>query len=249
MNILSDQLLIQKSDGVICVSNALKKYYFESFHLKRDSTDYLVIPGAASANLFYVDEDLRGKTRESLRFLNDEIVIVYSGALNQKWEIPDDVFAFLLRLKTSNEKYRFLILTPDQKLAHDFALKYGLENVTTILNASFQDVNRYLNASDIALLLREDTPMNNVASPTKFAEYLLCGLPTIISKGVYDFADIVHSTGFGIVLDDYQHVGDKELTEIPKLRSLDRADVANWASKNLSKENFVEQYISFFDKI
>jgi glycosyltransferase involved in cell wall biosynthesis len=124
-----------------------------------------------------------------------------------------------------------------------------MDYYTTIINSPFAEVNRFLNASDIALLLREDIPMNNVASPTKFAEYLMSGLPTIISKGVYDFAETIYTTNFGIVIEDYQHIEDQEFNMIYNLKDLNRENIALWAKMNLSKEKFISQYVKFFYEI
>ena len=251
LNYFSEKLLTIKSDGIICVSNALSEYYATKFNIgkERKRNRFLVIPGAASVNLFYLNKKLRENTRRELKYGPTDLVIVYSGALIQKWEIPDDVFSFVKKLKTKQKNIVFLVITPDVELAKDYSAKYEMKEFTTILNSSFDEVNKFLNASDIAILIREDTLMNNVASPTKFAEYLMCGLPTIISKGVYDFADTIHTTNYGIVLEDYQHINDQEFNRIYNLKDLNRESIALWAKANLSKEKFVSQYTKFFDEI
>jgi len=249
LNYFSEKLLTKKSDGIICVSNALSKYYVTKFHIGKERNRFLVIPGAASVNLFYFDNNLRDNTRRELNYSATDLVIVYSGALIQKWEIPDDVFSFVKKLKKKQENIVFLVITPDVELAKEYATKYEMKEFTTILNSPFHEVNKFLNASDIAILIREDTIMNNVASPTKFAEYLKCGLPTIISKGVYDFADTIHTTNYGIVLEDYRHIKDQEFNMIYNMKDLNRESIALWAKENLSKEKFVSQYIKFFDEI
>ena len=249
LNFFSEKLLVKNSDGVICVSNALRDYYFSKFQIEKKRQKYLIVPGAASTNLFYFDEKLRKETREKLKYRTSDLVIVYSGALIQKWEIPEDVFSFVKNLKARNEYIFFLIITPDVEFAKKYSHNYNMDEYTIILNSQFDEVNRYLNAADIALLLREDILMNNVASPTKFAEYLLSGLPTIISKGVYDFADTIHNTNYGLVLENYQQVENQEFYKIFNLVNLKRDDIASWAKENLSKEKFINEYINFFDKI
>lgn len=249
LNYLSEKLLIKRSDGIICVSHALKDYYITKFRIGGEKIKYLVIPGAASANLFYFDNNLKDITRRELNYGPKDLVIVYSGALIQKWEIPDDVFSFVKNLKARNENIVFLIITPDVEFAKKYSVNYKMDYYTTIINSPFAEVNRFLNASDIALLLREDIPMNNVASPTKFAEYLMSGLPTIISKGVYDFAETIYTTNFGIVIEDYQHIEDQEFNMIYNLKDLNRENIALWAKMNLSKEKFISQYVKFFYEI
>jgi glycosyltransferase involved in cell wall biosynthesis len=49
----------------------------------------------------------------------------------------------------------------------------------------------------VGLLLREDTLTNRVASPVKFAEYLRCGLPVILTPYIGDFYGLVRSEDVG----------------------------------------------------
>ena len=54
--------------------------------------------------------------------------------------------------------------------------------------------------ADVAMLIRKDKTVNRVASPTKFGEYLLCGLPVIISPNVGESSSIIEEHRLGIVL-------------------------------------------------
>jgi hypothetical protein len=45
-----------------------------------------------------------------------------------------------------------------------------------------------LNASDVGLLLLRQSPNIETSSPVKFAEYLNCGLPVLITSGVGDYS-------------------------------------------------------------
>jgi glycosyltransferase involved in cell wall biosynthesis len=60
-------------------------------------------------------------------------------------------------------------------------------------------VPEYLAAGDLGLLLRDPHPVNRVASPVKFAEYLAAGLPVLVSPGVGDAAAIVERERVGFV--------------------------------------------------
>ena len=75
-----------------------------------------------------------------------------------------------------------------------------------------------LSAADFGLLLRENNIVNNVASPTKFAEYLMAGLPVIISNGIGDFSYFVRFKNVGICIDSHIDKGiellDKKFLKI-----------------------------------
>lgn len=57
-------------------------------------------------------------------------------------------------------------------------------------------------AADLAVLIREDHPLNEVACPTKFAEYVMCGLPVLITEGLGDLSELVQRKKLGIVMKD-----------------------------------------------
>lgn len=239
----SEKMLVKKANKVICVSHALKNYYMKKFALK-DGESFFVTPGAADGHMFQYNNELRVSARNQLNFKENDIVIVYSGALIMKWEIPEVLFNYLSTLSKMNDNFKFLIITPDADIANHHIEVNGLELKSVVKCVTFDKVNELLNASDIGLLLRDDILMNNVSSPTKFSEYLLTGLPVIISLGVYDFAKIVKDTGFGIVVKNNTQVNKSDLKKIMDLRELNRMEVSNWGINNLSKERFIKDYIA-----
>lgn len=67
----------------------------------------------------------------------------------------------------------------------------------TLRSAPHEQVASFLMAADVALLLRENTLTNRVASPVKFAEYLRCGVPVIMTHYVGDLAEVAVREGVG----------------------------------------------------
>ena len=237
----SERLMIYNSSKIIFVSESLKDYYKKRYSKLNDS-NLIVFPGAADSELFSFNSELRIKTRNELGFNDNETVYVYSGRLEMKWEIPDKIIEFFNYIyKNKNKNCKLLLITPDVQLANSI-INSDLKNRVLIKSCGLEDVNRYLNASDIALLLREDIPMNNVASPTKFAEYLMAGLPVIISHGVHDFADIINNTHFGVVVNNLHYTTDSEYSEIEKSLLINKKEISTWGDSHLSKKVFINNY-------
>ncbi len=244
---ISEKLVITKSDKVICVSNALKKYYLKKYGLSEEK--FVVFPGAADANLFYNDEILRNQTRKELDLNSDDILVVYSGRLDMKWEIPDKIISFFKNLRTKDTRFRLLLVTPDVDLANKLINKQKLDDKIFVKKVELNDVNKYLNAADVGLLLREDIPMNNVASPTKFAEYLMVGLPVIISQGVYDFANDINNTKYGVVVSGLDEISQTEYEKVLNSLMINRSEIAGWGFEQLSKESFIKKYINVLNEV
>jgi hypothetical protein len=137
-----------------------------------------VLPCLANENDFFFDEGLRQRMRAELGFGNDDPVYVYSGSLAgyQCFEEMVSTFATALRERPNAH---LIVLTPYVDAAREKIVGLPADRVVCIAVAN-AEVNDYLNAADFGFLLRDDTPVNRVAFPTKFAEYALAGLHVIM---------------------------------------------------------------------
>ncbi|HMZ48095.1 MAG TPA: hypothetical protein PLP28_03885, partial [Flavobacteriales bacterium] len=61
-------------------------------------------------------------------------------------------------------------------------------------------VSAALAQCDLGIMVRERTITNQVASPTKFAEYLASGLRIITNAGLGDFSELVAREDLGLVV-------------------------------------------------
>ena len=96
--------------------------------------------------------------------------------------------------------------------------------------------------------MRADDPVNRVASPTKFAEYALCGLPVAISSGIGDYSERVVNESAGFLVDDDDLPGSVERA-IEFLQDWSEQDRVNWGSRaaeTLSKESHLDQLVRIY---
>lgn len=243
----NEKLIMKRSNKVICVSKALKSYFLNKFKLNEEK--FSVFPGAADSELFFYNEGLRNDVRKELDLDSSDILIVYSGRLEMIWEIPDEIFDFFRNLLTKDHRFKLLLITPDVDLANEMIGDYKFENVTYVKKVELPEVNRYLNAADVGLLLREDIPMNNVASPTKFAEYLMAGLPVLISSSIHDFAIDIHKTGYGVVVSSLNEISQEGFEQLLNSLNIDKKEIAIWGKHNLSKGAFIDKYVKILKEI
>ena len=232
------------ADRILCVSSKLKEY-----HLQKDKTlsenKLIIIPGCADKNKFYFDNKLRNTIRKELR-IEDEIVFLYSGALDKEWQIPDFVFSAFSLLCNIHENSFFILLTPNLKIVSEFAKKYNINEKRIFAKfASFNEINSFLNAADAGILFREDAVTNNVASPTKYAEYLLAGLPVIISEKIGDFSEFTNENNLGIVTKNDLNELRGKLGETNFLK-YDRALISEIGKKNYSKQSYLAKLIEVY---
>ncbi len=147
-----------------------------------DTRPLEVIPCCASEQTFFFSSSLRLKGRERMGIAPDQLVVAFVGSINyyQCFHEAVDLFHGVVG---HNARAVFLVITPDQEEARNALLTLSNENYR-LYSAEINQVNEYLNAADFAVFLRERNAVNDVASPVKFAEYCLAGLPVIMTDAV-----------------------------------------------------------------
>jgi hypothetical protein len=185
------------ADLVTCVSQVLAERLQERYGL--DPARTLVLPCTADEQRFRPNPAARAARRAELGLGPDEPLLLYSGSLVKRWDVPERIAAFLAGALALRPRLRVLLLSPDAAAAATLAasLPAGRVQHRSIPHARMQD---WLPAGDALLLLRERHPLNEAASPTKAAEALLCGLPLLISAGVGDYSAWVEGAGLGFSL-------------------------------------------------
>jgi hypothetical protein len=107
-----------------------------------------------------------------------------------------DLFATLHQ--SLPQAHLLLLSNGDQDVIRREVSSRGIgEESYTLISVPHGEVPNYLVAADSALLLRDDSIINRVASPVKFAEYLLSGLPVVLTDGIGDVSTLVGHTGVG----------------------------------------------------
>lgn len=198
-----------------------------------------VIPTPVSDRLFFVSDNLRQITRSQLGFIPGHRVLLYSGAMTgyQGFEAYVKMFNALYKYDST---LRFLVATPDLDRASGFLGDLPYESYTLVA-AEFADMNALCNAADFGVLLRRDSPVNEVASPTKFGEYCLAGLPIVMNDSVrqsYQFA-----REFGNLVSFRDDLTPDDL----KVRTAEeRSGIAEKARIALSRTNLAHHYVDLY---
>lgn len=195
--------IVRESDAVICVSENLRDVLVRRHGVPSDrARRFVVIPTLASREEFRFDAARRQATRRGLG-LEDRYVVIYSGNLRGAWQVPDKLVETFAAIRSHRADAFFLVLTPDVDRAQIEPLlrRAGLaDDCWRVRSAPHADVLNHLCAADTGLLLRERDPVNEVAAPGKFGEYVLSGLPIVMTEGIGDFSRQVAGQALACVL-------------------------------------------------
>jgi len=190
------QAIIDGAAHVLCVSTVLRDRFVASHGL--DPARSTIVPCVADADKFGPDAAERARARRELG-LEDRFLLVYPGRFGT-WHYNEETFAVVRGLMDADPSVYFLILTPDTEAAASLAKHTLPDGRYAIHSARHDEVPRFLRAADLGLLLRAPDPLNEVACPTKFAEYVMSGLPVLISAGIGDCSGFVETQRAGAVL-------------------------------------------------
>ena len=128
-----------------------------------------------------------------------------------------------------------------------------LENDYTLLSVEHDLMPAYLAAADLGLLFREKHLLNKIASPGKFAEYVMCGLPVMMTDEIGDYSEIMKTQELGIVI---QSINDEEeiIEKFTRFREI-KVDVATrhqfsqWATALFSKQNQFPKLLEIYQRV
>lgn len=234
------------SNRIICVSNYMKNYYSKKYNLNENKI--FVVYGAADEKDFFFDPSLREKYRNIYK-LSDKTVYLYSGKIDKYYTVPEKIFELFSVLKEKYNNLFFVVITPNIVIAEKFKIQYRIDNdYILIKEARYSDLNKYYNMADFGLLLRPKSLINQVASPTKFSEYMLCGLPCVISDNVGDFSGYIKTNNYGLVIPDLNKLNELNYS----LTNADynkRKKISAEAKKYFSKQSYIKEYIQFYKSI
>lgn len=226
------------ADTVSCVSMAYQNYFKD----KHNRPDTEMIPTFVDQAQFNFLEELRLKYRKKLG-ISDQPILVFCGG-SAYWQNIVEIIDLYEKLSSHIKKLVMLFLTHAPDTVRDMVGSRIKPENRRILRVEHRQVPGYLCAADIALLLRDDIPTNNYAAPTKFGEYLCCGLPVIISPKIGDTEELIRSSGYGIVLN--RNVLVPESNRLMELLHADREAISQFGIKQYSKELYLPRLMELY---
>jgi glycosyltransferase involved in cell wall biosynthesis len=191
------------ADGVVTLTERIWPLLKQWDGLRNREVAHEVIPCCADLELFSFSQEDRSRRREELA-LQDRFVVVYGGSIDG-WYLTESMADFFVTMRKQRSDAHFLWLTPSRhERVHDLMSTRGLgESDYTVLALNSRDMPSYLSAGDAGLAFIKPCFSKLASSPTKYAEYLGCGLPLIINAGVGDSDVLITREKVGALVDDF----------------------------------------------
>jgi hypothetical protein len=229
-NTLASYVNSKSCDSAIFVSESLYKIFQKNIRHE----NYKIIPCPVSEKFFYFNSNLRSITRKEYNIKDNNKVYLYSGSM-VAYQSLNEQYDFYKKLLINPQNIIFIITSEPDKAKLTF--KDLKSKRLFILNATFENINSFYNLADFAILLRENKLLNKVASPTKFGEYCLSGLPVIMNDTVDQAKFVAKKIGNYIsILDISSEKYDDE----------NRVQISNKALNYYSRSILNDQYLELY---
>lgn len=207
----AERRIFEKTDAVVTLTERIWPILKQWEGLRGRDVHHTVVPCCVDLSLFKISDEDRARRRAELG-LRDQFTIVYSGSLDgwYQTEAMVDFFAVFRRQRPdahmlwltngSHDRVKELMRSRDVPPDH-----------FSVLSVPARLVPSYLAAADAGLSFIKRCVSKIASSPTKNAEYLACGLPLIINRGIGDSDGLVEDWKAGVLLEQFM---DREYERI-----------------------------------
>lgn len=162
------------------------------------------LPTSVDENDFYYRKEEAVQWRLDQGIANRKTVL-YIGKFGDLYYEPNTLIDFYETLYQLDKSYYFIIVTSfDLQTIKKLILASSIPEDCFYLDQkiSYEKVKILISASDLGMSIVPPLENQKYRSPTKVAEYLLCGLPYLTCKGVSEDDEIATLYNVGIVIND-----------------------------------------------
>lgn len=182
---------IRNADAVIMVSRAMLDHYEKKYRIRLQQKSVLIpcyntqiCPGA-----FFT----AGKYEKN--------TFTYVGSL-AAWQCFEETVRFYRQIEQSVADTRLEVYTPSKEEAVKILGKYNVKNYS-VDYVSNEELLERLKKIKYGFVLRKDTPVNRVATPTKLSSYLSSGVIPVFSDCLSDFKANTKNCTYTLPISDF----------------------------------------------
>lgn len=182
-----------------------------------------------------------------------DFILGYVGSFGT-WYMLDETVELFAALRESEPSARFLIVNRHDHDGIRAALgRSGIpESVCELRSARFGEMPEIIAQITAGVCFVRPQFSKISSAPTKFAEYLACGVPVVATEGVGDLGEIIRSEGVGLSVSEFDPEGlaktAEALLELVKTPGI-RERCRSVAEQRFSLDAGVARYRSIYEAL
>lgn len=234
---LIEKLAVRKVRLKIGVSTYLFDHFEKKYQLKVDRNSTFIMPcfnAGINKEHFFIPAKYQNNT------------FCYAGSM-RAWQGFDNILNYYAKIEQLHPDVSFKIYTSDMEIAREKVAKSGIRNYT-IGCVPVEEVDNVLAECKFGFLLRENTIINNVATPTKLGSYLGNGLIPIFTSAIHAYRDLAATHSYLCCLDEMNDTSTLEqflVNDIRPERVFD--EYSSIFNSYFNRERYVKQLQEFLN--
>lgn len=197
-----EQWILREADGINTLTEAVRPILrgFPGLRQRPALPPWTVIPTCVDLEHFRFDIAAREGIRARFH-LQDRPVLVYSGSVGTWYQI-DETLDFYVAARDRWPRLFFLALVnrEPEVVARELEGRGVPPTDFAVVWARHDEVPGYLSAADAAVAFIRPSLSKQSSSPTKYGEYLACGLPFAATAGVGDVGGLLEGSAAGVLV-------------------------------------------------
>ena len=219
-----ERAILRDADGIVTLTQAVRPTLqeFDGLKQRTSAPPWSVIPTCVDLRHFAFDATARERIRAQLE-IGDRPVIVYAGSIGT-WYLLDEMVDFYQAARERWPGLFFLALVnrSPETASRALAARGIAASDYAAMWARHAEMPAFLSAADAGLAFIRPGLSKRSSSPTKYAEYLACGLPIVANTAVGDVDDLLDRTGAGVIV--ATHTSEAYRAAADRIRELASAD-------------------------
>jgi hypothetical protein len=196
------------------------KYMVDHLHAHGAKGEVYRAPTSADESKFYFRTGARKILEQRYSLNESDKLILYVGKFGGLYYASEILLLFRI-LDENIPDCRFIVVSPnpyDQIVRLCGEVHFDPHKVVYITKPVQEDIKICISGADLGVTAIPPTPSQKYRSPTKVAEYLLCGLPYITTAGVSEDDTIAVEYDVGVVVKDFSE--PNIFAAVPEIRNL-----------------------------
>lgn len=162
------------------------------------------VPISVDTDKFHYSAQQRSRIRQENGVPDDRYAILYLGKFGGIYYSTEAVAKFCKRLLDAQPQLFFFTISPNPSQEIEQAyLDAGLQSSDfVVLNKiPYTEIEGYISACDMGMVAIPPLASQRYRTPVKIGNYLACGLPILLNKGIADDDDMAEEEKVGVVFD------------------------------------------------
>lgn len=215
----------------IMVSTAQLEHYRQKYDYRGDN--YFIMP--------CFNTSLRAEDFNQERYATPSFVYVGNMAA---WQCFDETLELFKAIKARVPEATLDIFTGDQREAKEKLLKHGVDARVDYVKP--QQLQELLSKYKYGFIVRDDSIINRVATPTKMGNYMASGIMPVFAECIAAYRENVvplcrHVISFGSREECVEKIVEMEKSPIDRNKHLE--EVAHMFATYWSRDKYIEQLI------